>query len=128
MIVIKVLVQGIIISEISVYVPWYALDDSQKDDFYDILINFVRKLGEKEVLVIGDFNGQIGSNPENFEEQHGGYGYGVRNKEGERILEFCAGILFLRRGSHLITFESGPSKTQVKCIVDMEKPKKVSER
>ena len=24
------------------------------------------------------------------EDQHGGYGYGVRNKERERILEFCA--------------------------------------
>ena len=50
MIVNKVLVQRIIISLISdltVYVPQYGLDDSQKDDFYDSLINVVKKLGEK---------------------------------------------------------------------------------
>ena len=48
MIVMKVLFQGIIISLISRYAPQCGLDDSQKDDFYDSLINVVRKLGEKE--------------------------------------------------------------------------------
>ena len=47
MIVIKVLVQGNIISVISVYVHQCGLDDTQKDDFYDSIINVVRKLGEK---------------------------------------------------------------------------------
>ena len=45
----KVFVQRIIISLISdltVYAPQCGLD-SQKDDFYDSLINFIRKLGEK---------------------------------------------------------------------------------
>ena len=54
-IVIKVLVKRIIVSLISnltVYSPQCGLDDSQKGDFYDSLINFVRKLGEKEILVI----------------------------------------------------------------------------
>ena len=33
----KVLVQGIAISVISVYVPHCNLDNSQKDDFYDVV-------------------------------------------------------------------------------------------
>ena len=48
------------------------------------------------------------------------YGYGVRNNEEERILEFCAAMnmkigntIFKKRSSHLITYESGPSKTEV---------------
>ena len=66
MIVFKVLVQGIISSVILVYL----------DDFYDSLINVVRKLGEKEILVIAcGFHGHVGSDPENYEDQHGGYGY-----------------------------------------------------
>ena len=50
MIVNKVFVQWVIISLISdltVYAPQCGLDYSQKDDFYDSLINVVRKLGEK---------------------------------------------------------------------------------
>ena len=34
---------------ISVYVLQCGLDDSQKDDFYDRLINVVKKLGEKKL-------------------------------------------------------------------------------
>ena len=53
MIVIKILVMDIIISVISVYVPQCSLDDSEKDDFYDdSLINIVRQLGEKEIVVM----------------------------------------------------------------------------
>ena len=43
----------------------------------------------KKLFTAGDFNDHLGSNPENYDEQHGDYGYGVRNKKGERILEFC---------------------------------------
>ena len=46
----QVFVQRIIISLISdltVYAPQCGLDYSQKGDFYDGLINIVRKLGEK---------------------------------------------------------------------------------
>ena len=31
-----------------------------------------------------------GNNPENCEDQHGGYAYGVRKKEGGSIHAFCA--------------------------------------
>ena len=48
-IVIKVLVQRIIISKISAYATECGLDDNQKDNFYDNLINVVRKLGKKEI-------------------------------------------------------------------------------
>ena len=67
--------------------PQYGLDDSQKNDFYDSLINVVRKLREKEIVVIpGDFNGHVGSNPEKYEGQLGGNSCVVRNKGGEKIL------------------------------------------
>ena len=65
-------------------------------------------------------NDHVGSNAEHNEDQHRGYGYGVRNNEEERILEFCAAMnmkigntIYKKRSSHLITYESGPSKTEV---------------
>ena len=32
------------------------------------------------------------NDPENYEDQHGAYGYGVRKKEGESIHEFFAAM------------------------------------
>ena len=88
MIVIKVLVQGIVISIISVYATQCGLDDIQKGDFYDCLVNAIRKLGEKEFLVIARYlNGHVGSNPQKQEDQHESYCCGVRNKKVEKILE-----------------------------------------
>ena len=92
---------------------------ARKDDFHDSLTNVFRKLEEKEIVVTaGYLNGHIGSNPENYERQHGGSGYGVRKKQGEKILEFCAAMnvtvgntLSKNRESHLVIYESGPSKT-----------------
>ena len=37
----------------------------------------------------GDLNGHVGKENDGYEGVHGGQGYGVRNTEGERILEFC---------------------------------------
>ena len=48
-IVIEVLAPGIIISVISVNAPQCSLDDKQKDDFYDSLMNVVIKLAKKKM-------------------------------------------------------------------------------
>lgn len=57
-------------------------------------------------------------------DQNGGYSYGVRGKEGERIFEFCAAmnitvgnILFKKRASLLIIYESGPLRKLRSIIV-----------
>ena len=44
---------------------------------------------DEEVLVGGDLNGHVGRSTDGFEGVHRGYGYGVRNGEGERILGVC---------------------------------------
>ena len=64
--IIRVLVQGIIISVITVHVAQYDLYESQEENFYDSLVN-VRKIGEKEIIVIaGGLNGHVGNNAEEF--------------------------------------------------------------
>ncbi|KAK6727994.1 hypothetical protein RB195_005571 [Necator americanus] len=67
-----------------------------------------------------DFNGHVGSRKDGFESCHGGYGYGARNDDGLRILEYAvasdliiANTQYRKRKSHLITYTSGGRETQM---------------
>ena len=47
-------------------------------------------LGENEKLIVcGDMNGHMGAEPDGFEGVYGGKGFGIRNAEGEMLLEFA---------------------------------------
>uniref|UniRef100_A0A7I4XTQ0 Endo/exonuclease/phosphatase domain-containing protein n=1 Tax=Haemonchus contortus TaxID=6289 RepID=A0A7I4XTQ0_HAECO len=55
---------------------------------------------------------------------HGGFGYGSRNTDGERILEYAdshnlviVNTKFRKRDSHLITFYSGEKRTQIDFVL-----------
>ena len=80
-----------------------GLDDSLKDNFYDKLIRAVRKLREREIVATsGGFHGHVGSNAEDSEEQHTGYGYGVRIKEGGLGLTIVQLLIQQKSPSHLM--------------------------
>jgi len=40
-------------------------------------------------VILGDFNGHVGKMQGGYEGAHGGFGYGKRNVEGERMLDFA---------------------------------------
>ena len=64
--------------------------EAEKDRFYDQLNAVVAKIPLSEVLIPGGgWNGHVGRAADGFEEVHGGYGYGVRNDEGGRLLDFA---------------------------------------
>lgn len=42
-------------------------------------------IGEK-LIIGGDLNGHISRNKNNYEQMHVGFGYGVRNEGGKKIL------------------------------------------
>ena len=63
--------------------------------------------------------GHVGKTTAGSEDVHGGFGYGVRNAEGERILEFGLALdmvvcntFFNKHSSRLIT-SSGGVNTQI---------------
>ncbi|ESO12155.1 hypothetical protein HELRODRAFT_158620 [Helobdella robusta] len=67
-----------------------------------------------------DLNGHVGEKTDCFNNVHGGFGYGKRNEDGNRILEFAEShgfcllnTYFRKRLEHLITYKSGPSATQI---------------
>ena len=110
---------------LSIYAPQAGIQDqTEKDRFYYLLNSVVESIPPSEVLIPGgDWNGHVGSTADGYEGVHGGFGYGKRNQEGERILEFAVAhdliignTLFMKRDSHLITFDSGgsnPNYTQI---------------
>ena len=62
-----------------------GLDDSINDKFYDELLDVVSKLGEKEIAMIFEWT-LVDLLMDT--RVHGGFRYGGRNPEDERILAF----------------------------------------
>ncbi|XP_045449948.1 uncharacterized protein LOC123658626 [Melitaea cinxia] len=78
----------------------------------------------EEIYIGGDFNGHVGRMNDGYERVHGGRGYGVRNRDGEALLEAAlafdlaiANTFYQKREQHLITYRSGLHSTQIDYIL-----------
>ena len=122
---IKIAIENNIITVLSCYALQVGLDNTIKDAFYDLLSSTVNKVSAAETLVIcSDFNGHVGKVANGYEGVHGGHGYGLRNTEGERILEFAvahdlvvSNTHFHKKDNHLITYHSGGNSSQINYIL-----------
>ena len=77
----------------SVYAPQVGRTEKEKEEFWEILDDYIGKVSEDQLLVIGgDLNGHVGRDRSGFEEVMGIDGNGERNEAGESILELCQGI------------------------------------
>ena len=72
------------------------------------------------LVSLEDWNGHVGADADGFDEVHSGQGFGARNAEGVRILEFAltnhlrvGNTWFEKRASHLVTYSSGDYRTQI---------------
>ncbi|VDO95712.1 unnamed protein product [Heligmosomoides polygyrus] len=77
----------------------------------------------KPRMISGDLNGHVGATKDGY-SCHGGFGYGSRNADGERILEYTeshnltiVNTIFRKRDSHFISYYSGSSKTQIDFVI-----------
>ena len=71
---------------------------------------------KKLVIIAGNLNGHVGRSSEGYEGIDRGRGYGARNREGDRILEFgnATDMIVLNttnRDGRLITYQSGGHST-----------------
>ncbi|EPB73133.1 hypothetical protein ANCCEY_07783 [Ancylostoma ceylanicum] len=74
----------------SVYAPQCGCAEAEKMAFYDELDEVIRGAPESDYLKIGgDFNGHVGQDRKGFERVHGGRGFGIRNQDGERIVDMA---------------------------------------
>ncbi|XP_071674312.1 uncharacterized protein [Lolium perenne] len=125
MILVKLVVGDLVLNVISAYAPQVGHNESTKREFWEGLEDLVRRvpIGEK-LFIGGDLNGHVGTSNTGFEMVHRGFGYGIRNQEGEDVLSFAlaydmvvANTLFRKRESHLVTFSSGLHSSQIDFVL-----------
>lgn len=110
-----------ILRVVSCYGPQSNLLDCEKDDFWESLDAHLVQFGQEEhILLGGDLNGHVGEMRDSYDRIHGGNGFGQRNPDGIRILDFAeahdlavVNTLFKKHHSHLITYESGVHLSQL---------------
>nr|CDJ93339.1 Endonuclease exonuclease phosphatase domain containing protein [Haemonchus contortus] len=108
----------------SAYAPQAGCSEQTKDKFWNLLDEKTAEVPLQEALVVaGDLNGHVGATKDGY-SCHGGFGYGSRNTDGERILEYAdshnlviVNTKFRKRDSHLITFYSGENRTQIDFVL-----------
>jgi len=78
------------------------------------------------VVFAGDMNGHVGSSNAGYDGTHGGFGYGSRNADCTRILEFADGLnlvicntLFTKQEAKLVTYVAGPVKSTVDQLITL---------
>ena len=76
------------------------------------------------------WNGHVGSSNVGCDGTHGGFGYGSRNADGFRILEFAdrlnliiCNTLFTKQEAKLVTYVAGPVKSTVDYIIVRQEDK-----
>ena len=127
--VMKIVLGKEVFNVISAYAPQVGRSNLEKEEFYERLMNTMRKLPlNQKVFIGGDLNGHIGIVRSGFEEVLGIHGYGTQNSEGVRILEFAQAMelqvvnsFFKKKADGYVTYKSGECKTQLDLIL-MKKP------
>ncbi|WKY13292.1 hypothetical protein Q1695_004255 [Nippostrongylus brasiliensis] len=106
------------------YAPQTGCSEQVKEEFWTLLHEKTAEIPQEEMIVVaGDLNGHVGARKDGY-KCHGGFGYGTRNEDGERILEYaCSHDLvitntaFRKRPSHLISFYSGNARSQIDYVL-----------
>lgn len=118
---VKILVGRQILTIYSCYAPQQGRDEKDKDNFWHKLET---EKFQGKCLVAGDLNGHVGETANGYEKTHGGRGFGTRNKEGERILEFAEATGFIITNTHFdkplskrATYQNGDNISQVDYIM-----------
>uniref|UniRef100_A0A7I4XRC0 Reverse transcriptase domain-containing protein n=1 Tax=Haemonchus contortus TaxID=6289 RepID=A0A7I4XRC0_HAECO len=106
------------------YAPGTGCSQQTKDKFWNLLDEKTAEVPLQEAIVVaGNLNGHVGATKDGY-ICHGGFGYGSRNTDGQRILEYAdshnlaiVNTRFRKRDSHLITFYSGENRTQIDFVL-----------
>ena len=123
--VLKMVLGDRLLNVFSVYAPHSGRPD---ECFWNEVFHLVSCIPQNEMVVFaGDMNGHVGSSNDGYDGTHGGFGYGSRNADGSRILEFADGLncntLFTKQEAKLVTYVAGPVKSTVDYIMVRQEDK-----
>ncbi|VDO88007.1 unnamed protein product [Haemonchus placei] len=70
----------------SAYAPQTGCSEQTTDKYWNLLDEKTAEApSQEDIVVAGDLNGHVGATKDGY-SWHGGFGYGSRNTDGERIL------------------------------------------
>ena len=79
---------------------------------------------QESIFIGSDMNGHVGRDADGAGGVHGGMGFGTRNAEGERIIEFGDAVgmvvcntFFKKEGTTLITYQSGDNRSMIDYLM-----------
>ena len=97
---IKLIVGKCLMNIMAAYAPHTGRSQEEKNNFLEAIWKLTEGIKETERIMLGgDLNRHVGKESDGCEGVHGGQGYGVRNAEGERILEFCEAAGMIMSGT-----------------------------
>ena len=122
---VKLIVGKCLMNVVAAYAPQTGRNQEEKDNFWEAVWKLIEGIKKTERIMLGgDLIGQLAGESDGYEGVHGGQGYGVRNVEGERILEFCeaaemivCGHTVRKADSKLISYSSCGSNTTVDYLM-----------
>ena len=130
---IKFVLGNMVVNVLSLYSPQVGRSEEEKDVFWDKVFQLVNNIPQNDVVIVaGDLNGHVGKTSSGYEGVHGGFGYGDRNVEGVRILEFgdamnlvICNTMFTKDDMKLVTYESGSVKSVVDYVLVRKKDRRL---
>ena len=129
---VKLVIGKQIVNIVSAYAPQVGLSAEEKDEFWDSFIIGLSGIPKQENISIGSDN--VGRDADGYGDVHGGMGFGTRNAEGERILEFGDAVgmvvcntFFKKEDSKLITYQSGDNISMIDYLMVRKKTSLSSE-
>jgi len=129
--ILKMVLDNGLLNVLTVYARHSEKPEEEKEHFGDKLFQLMSCIPQNEMAVLaGDMNGHVGSNSAGYDGTHGGYGFGARNADGSRILEFADGLnlvvcntLFMKQEAKLVTYIAGSAKSTVDYITVRQRDK-----
>ena len=112
---------------IQCYSPINDDNGEKKDEFYEALNGVTTSIPKHDVLIVmGDMNAKVGEDNTGLEYVMGQPGKGIRNNNGDRLVDFCmhnslviGGTVFKHKEIHTLTWTSpnGRVKNQIDHIM-----------
>ena len=97
---------------VNVHAPHMGYNESDTEQFYEELENTTAKFRGYDLLIAGDFNAKVGRKKLNDGKSIGEHSRGIRNVNGQALLEFCSKMklivtntFFKHKASHITTWE-----------------------
>ncbi|CAG5024706.1 unnamed protein product [Parnassius apollo] len=73
---------------IQIYAPTEQANPCDLDQFYQALSETIIKVKNNHIVVMGDFNAQVGVRSSGEENVLGRFGHGKRSKNGQKMIDF----------------------------------------